>query len=259
MIQPTMTQAPRGGGNRSKTRLALMAIILFSMGIAGNAEAAPGYDLVLANGRVIDPASGLDAVRFVGISDGRIATVSETPLDGKDIVDASGLVIAPGFIDFHAHGQDNEANRLQARDGVTTALDLEGGRFPVDTYYESRAGKALLNYGVAVSHHGIRKELWPHEQHGEDWAYAEADAGRIEEILARFMEGLTDGGIGAGLALEYTPGVGYDEVYRIFRLMAERHAHRTRDDYWGPRGRRGCFNRGVSVYRRQHQPAVCGL
>ena len=89
MIQPTMTQAPRGGGNRSKIRLALMAIILFAMGIAGNAEAAPGYDLVLANVRVIDPASGLDAVRFVGISDGRIATVSETPLDGKDIVDAS--------------------------------------------------------------------------------------------------------------------------------------------------------------------------
>lgn len=133
-------------------------------------------------------------------------------------------MIAPGFIDFHAHGQDNEANRLQACDGVTTALDLERGRFPVDTYYESRAGKALLNYGVAVSHHDIRKELWPHEQHGEDWAYAEADAGRIEEILARFMEGLTDGGIGTGLALEYTPGVGYDEVYRIFRLMAERHA-----------------------------------
>ncbi|MDT8319875.1 MAG: amidohydrolase family protein [Xanthomonadales bacterium] len=194
------------------------------------------HDRVLANGRVMDPASGLDAIRNVGITAGTITAVSAADLDGKEVVDASGLVIAPGFIDFHAHGQDNEANRFQARDGVTTALDLEGGRYPVAAYYRNRAGKALLNYGVAVSHHDIRKLLWPVATQGEDWAYAEARPEQIEEILARFAEGLADGGIGAGLGLEYTPGVGYDEVYRIFQFMAARdapvtvHLRRARGD-----------------------------
>ena len=186
--------------------------------------AAPGFDLVLANGRVMDPATGLDAVRDVAITGGKIAAISEPRLAGGEVIDVTGLVVAPGFIDFHAHGQDNEANRLQAHDGVTTALDLEGGAFPVADYYASRAGDAVLNYGVAVSHHAIRRSVWPAETRGETWAYAEATAADIDTMLARFADGLAEGGIGAGLALEYTPGVGYDEVYRIMRFMAERKA-----------------------------------
>ena len=198
------------------------------------------HEWVLANGRVMDPASGLDAIRNVAVSAGEITAISAAELEGRNVVDVSGLVVAPGFIDFHAHGQDNQANRFQARDGVTTALDLEGGRYPVAAYYESRDGKALLNYGVAVSHHGIRQALWPVEAHGQTWAYEEAAPERIEEILARFAKGLREGGIGAGLGLEYTPGVGYDEVYRIFDSMAAKgapvtvHVRRARGEKVAP-------------------------
>jgi N-acyl-D-aspartate/D-glutamate deacylase len=182
--------------------------------------AIESYDLVLANGRVMDPESGLDAVRNVAVQGSEIAKISESELHGRVILDASGLVIAPGFIDFHAHGQDNTANRYQARDGVTTALDLEAGKFPVVDYYQDRAGKAVLNYGVAVSHHGVRRAIWGAGEQGETWAYAEASEEDIARILEKFKQGLSEGGIGAGFGLEYTPGVGYDEVYRIFSLMA---------------------------------------
>jgi len=200
----------------------LAAVMLAATAPVGWADSP--FQIVLENGRVMDPESGLDAVRNIGISDGKIAAISEAKLKGRETVDATGLVVAPGFIDFHAHGQDNTANLFQAHDGVTTALDLEGGRFPVADYYAGRAGRALLNYGVAVSHHGIRQSVWPIETQGEDWAYEAADKNQMEAILARFAQGLAEGGIGAGLALEYTPGVGYDEVYRIFQFMAVRHA-----------------------------------
>jgi len=99
---------------------------------------AQDYDLVLANGRVLDPATNLDAVRHVGIRAGEIAAVSATPLRGGATVDASGLVVAPGFIDLHAHGQLPENYRLQAQDGVTTALELEIGVNPVQPWYAER-------------------------------------------------------------------------------------------------------------------------
>ena len=116
------------------------------------AQPSGPFDLVLAGGRVMDPASGLDAVRHVGIRGGEIAAVSTTPLAGKTTIDVSGLVVAPGFIDPHAHAQTLEGNRFQARDGVTTALELESGAMPMDDWYRSREGQALLNYGATVGH-----------------------------------------------------------------------------------------------------------
>ena len=100
------------------------------------------YDIVLHNGRVMDPASGLDAVRDVGIKGNRIAAVTKARLKGRTEVDATGLVVAPGFIDLHSHGQDDENYRLKAMDGVTTALELEVGSARVAWWYAARRGKA---------------------------------------------------------------------------------------------------------------------
>ena len=75
----------------------------------------------------MDPESGLDVMRNVGIQSGRIAAISERPLRGRTNVEVTGLVVAPGFIDLHSHGQDDENYRYKARDGVTTALELDFG------------------------------------------------------------------------------------------------------------------------------------
>ncbi|HXM41851.1 MAG TPA: amidohydrolase family protein, partial [Bryobacteraceae bacterium] len=125
--------------------------ILFSVLLAMTAQAQE-YDIVLAHGRVLDPASGLDAVRYVGIRGAKIGAISETPLTGRMVVDASGLVVAPGFIDLHSHGQTPENYRFKARDGVTTALEMEVGVSPVPEWYRAREGQALVNFGATSGH-----------------------------------------------------------------------------------------------------------
>src|SRR5438093_13346727 len=103
--------------------------------VAISALSAQQYDLVIANGHVMDPASGLDAARNVAIRDGKIAAVSASPLSGKSVLDVKGMVVAPGFIDLHSHGQTPENYRLKARDGVTTALEMDAGAYPVARWY----------------------------------------------------------------------------------------------------------------------------
>jgi cytosine/adenosine deaminase-related metal-dependent hydrolase len=135
---------------RSLFLLAVLALVAFSP--ADDAR----FDLVLAEGRVMDPESGLDGVRWVGIRGGQIAAVSETPLDAAVILDASGHVIAPGFIDTHAHGQNDANYRLFAMNGVTTALEMEVGTGDVEAWYGARAGGTLIHHGASIGHIPMR-------------------------------------------------------------------------------------------------------
>jgi N-acyl-D-glutamate deacylase len=78
---------------------------LYLLAIATAFGSAQQYDLVLAGGRVMDPETGMDAVRNVGIRDGKIVRISSEALNGHRVIHANGLVVAPGFIDLHQHGQ----------------------------------------------------------------------------------------------------------------------------------------------------------
>ena len=109
------------------------------------------YDLLIRGGRVIDPESGHDAIADVALKAGSIAAVGLDLGDAAQVIDASGLIVAPGFIDLHAHGQSLPADRMQAFDGVTTTLELELGVWPVARWYEEQAriGRTL-NYGASA-------------------------------------------------------------------------------------------------------------
>jgi N-acyl-D-aspartate/D-glutamate deacylase len=203
-------------------------------------QAAAVHDVVFEGGRVMDPETGLDAVRNVGISGGTIVAVTERPLEGREIVDARGLVVAPGFIDLHAHGQDPVSNGLQARDGVTTALEMEIGVYPVGSWLASREGKAVIHYGATVGHLGARAKLlhdidigsWALEDNDfpdrarlielTDYAYREASDGEIARLEDLMMRGLDEGGLGLGLGITYTPGASRVEILRLFELAKER-------------------------------------
>src|SRR6202049_1591205 len=113
---------------------------------------AQSYDIVLANGRAIDRETNLDGIRNVGISGGRIAAVSASPLQGRTIVDVTGLVVTAGFIDLHSHGQTPENYGFKARDGVTTALEMEVGANPLSAWDAAREGKARVNFGATSGH-----------------------------------------------------------------------------------------------------------
>src|SRR5258708_2015269 len=97
---------------------------------AGGSDAQ--FDVVILHGRVMDPETNLDAIRNVGISGGKIREISEKELHGKEVIEALGLVVAPGFIDLHQHGQAPKNYEFEAHDGVTTTLELEAGTKDVD-------------------------------------------------------------------------------------------------------------------------------
>lgn len=209
----------------------LLLVVLFA-----TAQGYAQYDVVIAGGRVMDPESGLDAVRDVGITGGKIAAISEKPLAGRTKLNAVGRVVAPGFIDLHAHGQTNQSNEYQAHDGVTTALELEVGVPSVGGYLRTREGRAMLNYGATCSH-GAMRMLAMREFAAEAAAWQGTGTwrdlsmkGRYKQIstpeeystlAARMERGLREGGLGLGVAHAYYPGASREEIFRVFQ-MAQR-------------------------------------
>ena len=182
------------------------------------------YDIVLQHGRVMDPESGLDAVRSVGINRNRIAAVSARPLRGKMEVDASSLVIAPGFIDLHQHSQTPEAYGFKAMDGVTTALELEVGVSPVGEWYAARESKSLINFGASSGHIPARMAVM-HDTGGlmpRDAAMNRPTTPEEQKVIeAAVQKGLDEGALGLGMGITYTPTASPDEILSLFYLAAK--------------------------------------
>ena len=185
---------------------------------------AQPFDLVLRNARVMDSESGLDAARHVGIRGRTIAALSQQPLQGKVEIDATGLVVAPGFIDLHSHGQSPENYRFKAMDGVTTALELEVGVSPVGEWYAARAGKALVHFGASAGHIPARMKVM-----GDSGDFLPRDAAmnrsasaeERDRIAREVRRGLDEGGLGLGMGLAYTPTAPPAEILSLFGLAAE--------------------------------------
>jgi N-acyl-D-aspartate/D-glutamate deacylase len=193
----------------------------------GSQVSASGYDVVIANGRVMDPESGLDAVRNVGITAGRIRAVSSEPLKGKMVLDAKGLVVAPGFIDLHEHAQEARNYQFQAHDGVTTSLELEVGTDDVDAWYAKREGKSLINFGVSAGHIPVRMKVM-HDPGNflptGDAAHREATPKEVEEIKNQMQRGLERGALAVGMGINYTAAASHDEIVEVFRVAAANNA-----------------------------------
>ena len=193
---------------------------------------ANGWDLVLRGGRVIDPESGLDAVRDVAVTNGRIAAVG-TGLTAKGDIDVAGQVVTAGFIDLHSHVSDLGGLRLQALDGVTTALELEAGVTPVAQAYRRAAEQGRpINYGFAASWALARMEavagLPPDASLGafmariSDPAWQRpAEPAQVSMLLARLAADLAEGALGIGVLLGYAPGTSPAEYQRVAGLAAE--------------------------------------
>ena len=187
--------------------------------------------LVISGGRVVDPASGMDAIGDVAVVDGRISAVG-TGLGGAErVIDATGLVVAPGFIDLHAHGQSIPADRMQAFDGVTTTLDLEAGVLPVASWYRRQAAKGrVLNYGAAANWAFARigamtgsntessLEAFGNAMRDRRWIDNVASDTEVAGILDRLANGLNEGGIGIGILNAYAPGAGVQELTAVCQL-----------------------------------------
>jgi len=183
------------------------------------------YDIAILNGRVMDPESGLDAIRNVGIRAGKIATISTAPLNAKSVIEAKGLVVAPGFIDLHEHGQEPRNYEFQARDGVTTSLELEAGTDDVDRWYAVREGKSLINFGVSIGHIPVRMKILGDPQSGMlptgDAAHRAATPEELAKITAMIENGFRQGALAEGMGVNYTPGATHWEIVEMFRVAAK--------------------------------------
>ena len=206
----------RGSTPPGSFRIALLCLL-------AAAGCRPAYDIVIEGGRVIDPESGLDAVLNVGIVDGRVDTLASAPIEGVTRIDAAGLVVSPGFVDLHRHGQSDAAYRLQVQDGVTTGLELEIGTPDAAEWYAQREGGQLVNYGVAIGHIGSRARAMGDSVTGSggESARRPASEAEIAETERLIREGLDRGAVGVGFGTAYTPGATMTEIERMFRVAAE--------------------------------------
>ena len=213
----------------SMTRLAgtILVALLFGLSAAPtSALAAEAYDLVILNGRVMDPESNFDAVRNVGVKDGKIVSITQDAIEGRETIDAKGHVVAPGFIDTHVHIVDLPfGQKLMLRDGVTTPLDLEVGAYPVDRFYDGLKGRSQTNYGATVSSLGVREKVFNpkydsatgnvvtdieakngHSLIDMKWSTVVPTGEQIEQINKMVEEGLQRGALGVGMPVGYMIG-----------------------------------------------------
>ena len=213
--------------------------VLWTLGILASlspnalAQRTAPLDLVLVGGRVLDPETNLDAVRAVGIKGGRISSVTSGIPPARDTVDVKGLVVAPGFIDLHSHGQDSINYQFLARDGVTTALELELGTYPVAPWYAKREGKALINFGVSASHPGARRAMLDSDSTAEGadvigatgaFVRSPIDRARLPELERRLDAALSAGALGIGMGINYTPAATREEILHAFGVAARHRA-----------------------------------
>ncbi len=217
-------------------RICFLSLILAAfLPVAPSANAQKtSFDLVILNGRVIDPETGLDAIRNVGVRGDTIVKITKREISGERVVDAEGLVVAPGFIDLHAHGQTIPAARAQALDGVTTALEMESGEYPIASFYDAAADEGRpIHYGASVNWSRARSaetagkepasyadQIEP-KAGGPDWRYTPLKREQTSAVLGRVQKELNDGGLGIGMLLGYIPGSGRNEYYALHELAAE--------------------------------------
>jgi dihydroorotase len=186
------------------------------------------FDLVINGARVLDPEAD-DIVRAdIGIRDGRVAAVSSATLVGDAALDARGMLVTPGFIDMHCHAQDHDGYVLRARDGVTTALELEAGPADVDGWYAERAGGTFVNHGASVGHMasrivataGTAASVGPDVPKGVS-ASGRLSVAEVQTLRETVRRGLTHGALAVGMGLAYNPGASFAEVTAVMKAAAE--------------------------------------
>ena len=219
--------------------LALIAGAVFLTKFYGE----PDYDVVILNGRVMDPETNFDGIRHVGIKGNRIVKITEESIVGKKTIDANGLAVVPGFINTHTHSFAPFEQKMMAHDGTTTILDTEVGVSNAPIFYNKYKGKSLLNYGVGISHEEVRRVVMdglPIEKTSDptyalksramaeedghaQWALDIPTEEQLNQILTMYEQGMHDGAICVGTTVGYMGyGTPTNEIFMLQKL-AKKH------------------------------------
>ncbi|SUZ98546.1 uncharacterized protein METZ01_LOCUS51400 [marine metagenome] len=200
---------------------AFVTVVLFCSCTSGS------FDIVIKGGQVMDPDSGLDDVRNIGIQGSKIVAVTQDKIIGKRIINADGLVVSPGFIDLHDHGQNEEAFRFKALDGVTSAFELEVGTGDIAKWYTERDESQFIHYGVSIGHIPVRMIVTGDEGDFLPSGPAKtvvAGESQIAEMTRRFEEGLNQGAVAVGFGIAYTPAATVEEFEAMLHVASQYNA-----------------------------------
>jgi len=207
------------------------------------------FDIVILNGRVMDPETNFDGIRNVGVKDGKIAIITESDIKGKETINAEGHVVAPGFIEGHQHATDPFSRKVFLRDGLTTQMDFEAGAGDIAKWYDEAEGKTQSNYGMVVLATLARVSvldgpeiaaqgndmggLFAHtvgaaaikaqkEGRKPGWTATLPNKEEMTQIMGYIDEGLRQGALGVGIPVGYmTTGVTQYELYKYQELAAK--------------------------------------
>lgn len=205
------------------------------------------FDQVIINGRVIDPETGLDDIRNIGINGNQIVALTTQDIKGTKVLDAKGKVVCPGFIDLHVHGMTNAEHVYQLHDGVTTALELEGGVGYIDRWIAEKEGNSLVNFGASVPHGTIRAQamdayqgffkeiekkidengfsdpslskLWINLARSSHASLSNIELENVGDLIDHELE---SGALGIGVPVGYYPGSTGNEIFQVYKHAAKR-------------------------------------
>ncbi|MGZ5134008.1 MAG: N-acyl-D-amino-acid deacylase family protein [Flavitalea sp.] len=193
--------------------LALLFLIL-----ANTVFAQEQVDILLKNGRVIDGTGNSWFYGDVAVTKGKITAVGKlSQVAANKIIDATGLIIAPGFIDVHTHIEGDEINNPTADnfiyDGVTTVITGNCGasRVKIGEYFRMLDSlRTSINVATLIGHNDIRRAVMGNSNRDPN----ESELQKMETLVEEAMQ---QGAVGLSTGLIYIPGT-YSKTGEILRL-----------------------------------------
>ncbi len=182
------------------------------------------YELVIAGGTLVDGTGAPGYRGDVAIDGDRIVAVGDIgPWEANRVIDAAGLVVAPGFINPHSHTHDDLLNPFIERDaraslmqGITTEFGGVDGRSPVDIggfLSQLEAEGTGVNYGTFLGQGSVRGYVM-------GWAQGPASEAQLDDMKRLVRQGMEDGAFGLSTGLEYQPG-SFAATDEVAALVAE--------------------------------------
>ena len=195
------------GNRRQARRPGVLAFALFLCSAAiPRGQSLPAYDFVIAGGRVVDGSGSPARLADVAVSKGRIALVGRVPSgSAREVIDAAGMVVSPGFIDVHTHADDLADRPLAenfVRMGVTSIVAGNCGSSAVDVgeaLTRIRRVGAAVNFATLIGHNTVRQAVM-------GTAARIPTIPELDRMKSLVWRAMTDGAVGLSTGLQYVPG-----------------------------------------------------
>lgn len=175
------------------------------------------YDIVIQNGNIYNPSTDHELIGYnLGITGSKITRITKESIEGKKVIDATNLVVSPGFVDLISYDPNSVGIRLKVLDGVTTNLAMHGGTEDAESWYRAWGKNGVLtNYGASTF---ITRLRWPIVGGSVDAELKTKE--QIDKLVSSVKKNIENGTLGISFSFEYIPGV-KNEIIPLLKLAKE--------------------------------------